>query len=58
MISTVHYYYSGGKITKDEVERACVTEMRNKYTVFVGKYEVKRPLGRPRHQWRITSNQI
>jgi hypothetical protein len=21
------------------------------FTVFVGKYEGKRPLGRPRHQW-------
>ena len=31
--------------------RACVTETRNIFTLFVGKYEGKRPLGRPRHQW-------
>jgi hypothetical protein len=25
--------------------------MRNIFMVFVGKYERKRPLGRPQHQW-------
>lgn len=45
------YYYSGGPIIKDEVGRACVTKRRNMNTVFVGKYEGKRSLGRPTHQW-------
>jgi hypothetical protein len=40
------YYYSGGQIIKDEVGRACVTETRNIHTVFVGRYEGKRPLRR------------
>jgi hypothetical protein len=33
--------------------RACSTngEMRNAYTILVGKPEGKRPLGRPRHRW-------
>jgi hypothetical protein len=26
-------------------------EMGNTYSVFVGKHERKRPLGRPRHRW-------
>jgi hypothetical protein len=25
--------------------------MRNTYTIYVGKAEGKRPLGRPRHRW-------
>jgi len=33
------------------VGRACVTETRNIFTVFVGKYEGRRQPGRPRHQW-------
>jgi hypothetical protein len=27
-------------------------EMRNAYTILVGKPEGKRPLGRPRHKWK------
>jgi len=26
--------------------------MRNSYNIFVGKYEGKRLLGRPRHGWK------
>jgi hypothetical protein len=26
-------------------------EMRNTYSILVGKLEGKRPLGRPRHRW-------
>jgi hypothetical protein len=26
-------------------------DMRNAYSIFVGKPEMKRPLGRPRHSW-------
>jgi hypothetical protein len=26
-------------------------EIRNAYNIFVGKPEMKRPLGRPRHRW-------
>jgi hypothetical protein len=29
----------------------CVEEMRNVYSVLVGKPESKRPLGRLRHRW-------
>jgi hypothetical protein len=34
--------------------RACSTngEKRNSCRIFVGKPEVKRPLGRPRHRWQ------
>jgi hypothetical protein len=28
-------------------------EMINAYSILVGKPEVKRPLGRPRHRWRV-----
>jgi hypothetical protein len=28
-------------------------EMRNAYKVLVGKLERKRPLGRPRHRWKV-----
>jgi len=31
----------------------CIGERRGVYRVFVGKREGKRPLGRPRHRWRI-----
>jgi hypothetical protein len=31
----------------------CVGEMRNVYKTLDGKPEGKRPLGRPRHRWRI-----
>jgi hypothetical protein len=32
---------------------ACSTDgkMKNAYSILVGKYERKRPLGRPRHRW-------
>jgi hypothetical protein len=30
---------------------ACMGEMRNAYSIFVGKPEGKRPLGSPRHRW-------
>jgi hypothetical protein len=29
----------------------CMGEMRNAYTILVGKPRRKRPLGRPRHRW-------
>jgi hypothetical protein len=31
---------------------ACIGEMRNAYTVLVGKLEEEKPLGRPRHMWK------
>jgi hypothetical protein len=42
-------YYSGDKIKEDKMGRACCTygEKRNVYSVFVGKSDGKRPLGRP-----------
>jgi hypothetical protein len=30
---------------------ACMSEMRNKYKILVGKLEGKRRCGRPRHKW-------
>jgi hypothetical protein len=30
---------------------ACTREMRNEYTILVGKPEGNRPLGRPRRGW-------
>jgi hypothetical protein len=30
---------------------ACMGEMRNAYSILVGKPEGKRPLGRPKHRW-------
>jgi hypothetical protein len=30
---------------------ACVGEVRNAYSILVGKPEGRRPLGRPRHRW-------
>jgi hypothetical protein len=30
---------------------ACIGKERGVYTVLVGKPEVRRPLGRPRHRW-------
>jgi hypothetical protein len=30
---------------------ALMEEMRNTYTIFVGKPEGKKPFGRPRHRW-------
>jgi hypothetical protein len=30
---------------------ACMGEIRNEYTLLVGKPEGKGPLGRPRHRW-------
>jgi hypothetical protein len=32
---------------------ACMGEMRNVYKILFRKSEGKRPLGRPRHRWRI-----
>jgi hypothetical protein len=32
---------------------ACMTEKRSIYNIFVGKHEVKRPLGRPRCRWEF-----
>jgi hypothetical protein len=37
---------------EDGMSGACSThEMRNAYTIFVGKLERKRLLGRPRRRW-------
>ena len=46
-------YYSGDKIEKNEIGRACSAygERRGVYRILVGKPEVKRLLGRPRHRW-------
>jgi hypothetical protein len=30
---------------------ALMTEGRGEYRIFVGRPEVRRPLGRPRHRW-------
>jgi hypothetical protein len=30
---------------------ACMVEVRNAYSILVGKPEGRRPLGRPRHKW-------
>jgi hypothetical protein len=30
---------------------ACMGEMRNAYSILVGKPAGKRPLGKPRHRW-------
>jgi len=29
----------------------CIRDIRNAYTILVGKAEGKRPLGMPRHRW-------
>jgi len=34
---------------------ACMGEKRGIYRILVGKPEGKRPLGRPRHRWKILS---
>jgi len=46
-------YYSGDKIEKNEIGRACSAygERRGEYRVLVGKAEGKRPLGGPRRRW-------
>jgi hypothetical protein len=31
--------------------RACIEDMKNAYTILVGKPEGKKPLGRPRRRW-------
>jgi hypothetical protein len=43
----------GDKIGKNEMGGACSSdgEERGVYGVLLGKPEVKRPLGRPRHRW-------
>jgi hypothetical protein len=53
MICTPHPYSSGDKIKKNEIGGACsaYAESRSVYRVLVGKFEGKRPLGRPRHIW-------
>jgi hypothetical protein len=33
------------------VHEACMGKMKNAYKILVGKPEMKRPLGRPRHRW-------
>jgi hypothetical protein len=40
-------------VKEDEMDRACSTngEMRNAYTILVGKPEGKIPLGRQRRRW-------
>jgi hypothetical protein len=46
-------YYEGVQIRDQEVRRmgvAHIREIRNLYNIFVGKPEVKRPLGRPSHR--------
>jgi hypothetical protein len=39
-------------VKENEIDGSCRDrgEMRNAYTHFVGKFEVKRPLGRPLHR--------
>jgi hypothetical protein len=32
---------------------ARMREMRNAYNILVGKFEEKRPLGRPRRKWEV-----
>jgi hypothetical protein len=41
------------KVANDEMGGACTlaVEKRNAYRILVGKPEVERPLGRPRHWW-------
>lgn len=31
-------------------------EIRNAYNILVGKFEVKRPVGRPRRRWKYRNN--
>ena len=33
---------------------ACMGKRSDAYRVLVGKYEGKRPLGRPRHRWEVS----
>jgi len=33
---------------------ACMGKRSDAYRVLVGKYEGKRPLGRPRHRWEFS----
>jgi hypothetical protein len=35
----------------DQDKEYKMVEMRNGYTILVGKLEVKKPLGRPRRRW-------
>jgi len=46
-------YYLGDQIKKDEMGGACSTcgGRRGTYTVVVGRYERKNPLGKPSHRW-------
>jgi hypothetical protein len=53
MICTLHKYYLGVQIEKNEIGGACSTcgERRDAYRVLVGKSEGKRPVGRQRRRW-------
>jgi hypothetical protein len=42
-------WYCGGMRWADHVAR--MGDERNAYRIFVGKPELKRPLGRPRRKW-------
>jgi hypothetical protein len=46
-------YHSGDQVKKIEVGRTCGTygERRVAYRALVGKFEGRRPLGRPRRRW-------
>ena len=48
-----HNFFSDDQIEKLEMGVVCSTygERRGVYMVLVGKPEVERPLGRPRHRW-------
>jgi hypothetical protein len=49
-----HTYNSCDQIERNEMGGACSTygESRNVYRILVGKYEGKKPVGRPRHRWK------
>ena len=55
----LHAYYFSNNIVRNLKSRrlrwaghvARMEQSRNAYRVLVGKYEGKRPLGRPRHRW-------
>jgi hypothetical protein len=49
-------YYSGNKIKKKEMVRACSTyvgERRGEYTVLMRKPEGRRQLGKRRSRWEV-----
>ena len=53
-------YFSGNKIEKNDMGRACSTygERRGVYRLLVGKPGGKRPLARPRHRWVYNSKMV